>query len=281
MGGKIYYGAPSLEETKAIALEYQRTKDKKLFWRFLHRFELLGFFTCWWMRKRHDYLKKVEKADLEQTAYIGVHKAFNTIKPVERPEYIPLHVIAYVKRELTTTYHYLLDEQNYYSKRGEPDHVEATSEIEDLGSITATYNPTGSTDLEDYKRCPGISDREADLIQLIYVTGWTQTEVAQKMGVSPERVGQLLGRVHTKLKTLLSGDVGDKGNGAILDKGWFGGGMLDLWMKSSSRSVFFLLVLFFLLLILWIRWIMHNPVRHDLFHQPQRLNQHHAARAAS
>ena len=39
--------------------------------------------------------------------------------------------------------------------------------------------------------------------------------------------------------------VGDKGNGAILDKGWFGGGMLDLWMKNSSRSVFFLLVLFF------------------------------------
>ena len=91
--GKMYYGMPSEEECKQAALTYKQTKDEKLFKRFLHRYERLAHYTCWWMRQRNNWLRPVEEKDIEQTSYIGVYKAFTTVTETETPQYLALRVI--------------------------------------------------------------------------------------------------------------------------------------------------------------------------------------------
>lgn len=201
MGGKIYYGAPSPEECKEAAMAFRQTKDEKLFWKFLHRFELLGHYVCRWMRQRNGWLRRVEIVDQEQTSYIGIYKAFTTIKPEDRPEYIYRRVISYVKHELTTTYHYLMDEYRYYHKLAVPDYMAAWSCDEAESIETATYTPgESSANLFDYKTCPAITDREADIIQMIYGEELTLTEAAARLSVSVPRIHQIVSRIHAKLR---------------------------------------------------------------------------------
>jgi hypothetical protein len=194
---------PSFEECKAVSLEYQKTGNADLFKRFLHRFEPLALYVCGWMKARNIWLQKVEDIDLEQTSYIGVHRAFSTVRTEERPDYIPLRVISYVKHALSTTYHYLKDEYQYYKKLVVPGYAEDWSGEGVDPLETATYSAYPSTDLSDYLTCPGINNRDAAVIQMVYGESRTLKDVAGELCVSTPRVHQIICRIHEKLKKVI------------------------------------------------------------------------------
>ncbi len=200
----MYYLTPPEEECKAAALEYKKTRDPKLFNKFLIRYIRLGPHVYRWMRQRNEWFKTVEKKDAEQTTILGIYKAFSTIGPNERPEYIPLRVISYIKHELTTTYHYVLDEYRYYLDKGGPQQLEAWIQEGEKMPQTTTYTRTGSENLDDYKHCPGITDLEAGLIQKVYVDRATLTEISKTMNVSVKRVHFLVKRIQKKLHKVVS-----------------------------------------------------------------------------
>lgn len=203
MVGKMYYGMPSEEECLQAALTYKQRKDDELFNRFLLRYERLAHYTCWWMQQRNNWLRPVEKKDLDQTSYIGIYKAFITVTPNETPKYLALRVITYVKHELTTTFHYLKDEHSYYQKKGEPAPLEEwTQEDQDM-STAKTYTPSGDVSLDEYKNLPKITEKEGEIIQMIYVEGYTQTEAANRFNVSKQWVHEILKSIHKKIKKVI------------------------------------------------------------------------------
>jgi len=99
-----YFGIPTLEECKEIALQAKIVRDDKLFLRFLSKFEKLGYYVLHRVRRGCPWIAAQEMDDLRHTTIVGILRAFNSVPETEPPRYLPLRVIAYVRTELNSAF---------------------------------------------------------------------------------------------------------------------------------------------------------------------------------
>jgi RNA polymerase sigma factor (sigma-70 family) len=200
--GRMYYGMPSAQQCKDAAIEYQNqeVKDERLFKRFLHRYHRLGNYTVYTVTSRNLWLTKIDLKEREHTACIGIYKAFITIPKDLPPKYIARRVLTYVRDELFKTYRYVKSEDTTYQRVGPPAYLDDPQDS--IGEVLTdeTYTPSGSTELADYKAIPTLSERDGNLIHMIYVDGLTRQEASKSLKISSTRVKQLLERIHKKIK---------------------------------------------------------------------------------
>lgn len=198
------YGTPTAEDCKAAAMTFKVTKDEKLFKPFLHRYEKLGHHTCFVMRQRNKWLRAIEQADVKQTSYLGMYQAFASLPVDILPKHIAGNVIAYVKNEVYTTFHYAMSEDRYNEKVGKPRDIDdmANGPNEELLQ-DETYTPTGSTGLDEYKTLPGITERQGEVMQLIYCDGLTHQEAGKVLGLTKQAISKALKALSKKLGAIV------------------------------------------------------------------------------
>lgn len=167
----MYFDTPSLDECKQYAILNKTTRDDRLFLRFLVRFEMMGYYIMHRVLKGCPCIRRIDMEDVKHTVILGILRAFNTVRDDERPEYLPLRVISYVRNELNCTYRYV---------KLEGDKI-VDMDMSQIDSISSTaVHP--KLDALMFATSDMFTDNDRELLHRKYVMGQTHIEISRGMG---------------------------------------------------------------------------------------------------
>lgn len=189
----MLFGTPTLDECKLCAVLHKTDPQEKYFLRFLIRFELLGYYVMQRIFKGCPYLKKEDIRDVKHTVIVGILRAFTTVRLDERPEYIPLRVITYVRHEMNKVYRYLKREQNmlideeFYTV----DQRRFTAAVPKLDALLFTTDNT-------------LTPEELDLLHRRFIDGDSYPEISAALGnIGCNRVRRRLRKLQNRVAACL------------------------------------------------------------------------------
>lgn len=177
----------SLKQCKKLILEYQKTRDGKLFEVILLKYDRFIIFLVHKFKKSHYCLMDEELQDLYQVSVLGFYKGILSIKKYHRLDKINFRISSYIKRELRTAYDYktkTFDSRLVWDR----DPIEEFSQEQSELSANLIINAKGFT--EDDK----------NLLKMRFLELKTLSFIGNQIGITAMGVSKRIAKLVSTLK---------------------------------------------------------------------------------
>ncbi len=182
-----------IHQCKELFLEFQKTKDPKLFEMLLLKYDRFIIFSIHKFKKSHFCLMGEDLQDLYQVSIIGFYKAILSVRPHHRVDKLNFRISSYIKKELRMAYDY--KKKKAKSKiTWEDDPIKKyQEEMQDisLNVIIATMV---------------LTEKERQMLKMRYVEERTLLEIAKEFSMSKMGVSNMIKRILAGLKRKLESE---------------------------------------------------------------------------
>jgi len=186
----------NMNQCKKLFLEYQKTRDKKLFELILLKYDRFIIFSVRKFKKSHYCLIGEDLQDLYQVSILGFYKAILSVRRHHRVDKLNFRISSYIKKELRMAY-------DYKKKKFSGDVIwdkDPTDKFEkDLQGIS--MNLIINTMI--------LSEKERQIIKMRFVEERTYKEIGKVFSMTPIGVSKNIARTIEKLRMKLKNEEFD------------------------------------------------------------------------
>jgi RNA polymerase sigma factor (sigma-70 family) len=177
----------NLKQCKKLILEYQKTKDKKLFEVILIKYDRFIIFLVHRFRKSHYCLADEGLQDLYQVSILGFYKGILSIKKHHHLDKINFRISSYIKRELRTAYDY---KGKVFSGSLNWDKDPIENFAGDLSELSANL----------IINAEGFTEEDKELLRMRFLETKSLSSIGEKIGISAMGVSKRITKLILNLK---------------------------------------------------------------------------------
>jgi len=187
----------SMSQCKKLFLEYQKTRDKKLFELILLKYDRFIIFSVHKFKKSHFCLIGEDLQDLYQVSILGFYKAILSVRRHHNVEKLNFRISSYIKKELRMAYDYKKKKfkGNVIWDQDPSDRFE-----QDLRSISMNL----------IINTMSLSERERQMLKLRFIEEKTYKEIGKVFSLTPMGVSKSLEKTIKKLRIKLKKEEFDQ-----------------------------------------------------------------------
>jgi RNA polymerase sigma factor (sigma-70 family) len=195
----------NLKQCKRLILQYQKTRDRKLFEIILLKYDRFIIFLVHKFRKSHYSLMGEELQDLYHVSILGFHNGILAIKKHHRLDKMNFRISSYIKRALRTEYDYKGKTfKGELSWEKDP----MTEFAHELSSLSANV----MINMKDF------TDEEKELLKMRFIENRSLDAIGKEIGLTAMGVSKRITRLKESLKRAFKKERKDDNNERSLDE---------------------------------------------------------------